>query len=123
MSHKVSGAAELGSSGWTAVSSAGEWAIKTSDGGLAIVTDQANGVGVLKLGTTVWGSNAPTSTAQSGSGFSASSSSSDDNTGAIVGGVVGVVVLVGLGAAVYIFFFGGSSKIAGGGAAASGIAL
>jgi len=59
MSHKPSQAPALNTPGWVADSSAGEWPIATSDGGIAIVTDQTMGVGLLKLKGTPWGASAP----------------------------------------------------------------
>ncbi len=40
----------LGAAGWTPSSSAAEWAVATADGGLAVITDQVSGTGLLKLG-------------------------------------------------------------------------
>ena len=45
-----SGDAALGQSGWEAVSSASEYVAKCADGGLIFINDEANGIGVMKLG-------------------------------------------------------------------------
>ena len=49
-SYRAEGAPALGSAGWTASSSAAEWIVNTADGGLAAITDQVSGTGLIKLG-------------------------------------------------------------------------
>ena len=40
----------LGATGWAPTSSAAEWIMTTTDGGLAVITDQVSGTGLIKLG-------------------------------------------------------------------------
>ena len=48
-SHKHAGDPDLGANGFDPGSSAAEWIIETMDGGLAIIQDEAMGVGLMKL--------------------------------------------------------------------------
>jgi hypothetical protein len=49
-SYRAAGAPALGAEGWTATSSAAEWVVNTADGGMAVITDQVSGTGLIKLG-------------------------------------------------------------------------
>lgn len=64
MSYKPKGAPALGAPGWVSESSGGEWAIATKDGGFAIVSDQQNGIGVMKAKGTPFGAKAPVTPGQ-----------------------------------------------------------
>ena len=48
-SWRAPGSPDLGVAGWTPASSAAEWVLPAAGGGLAVITDQASGTGLLKL--------------------------------------------------------------------------
>ena len=77
-SYKEPGGPDLGSATWQAASSAGEWVITTRDGGLAVVTDEVNGAGLLRLAAS---SSSPSPSPSPGSSSPSPSSGASPSPG------------------------------------------
>ena len=88
-SYKAPDGPALGANGWVARSSAAEWAVTTADGGIAIITDQVTGTGLIKMGgnntagggTACTGTNCGNSGGGGGSGGNTGGSSGGDGKG------------------------------------------
>ena len=95
--YRESGSPAVGTSGWQAQSSASEYVIVTSDGGIASINDEVGGIGLLRLSGGEAGSGEATGGASSTNKPPSAPAAEEEGEfplAAVVGGVVGGLVVV-----------------------------